>query len=44
MSVKIDKVMIAAKVTGRKTILGAFSVTLDERMQESIYQGMQPCG
>ena len=43
MSVKTDKVIIAAEVAGRKINLEAFDVTLDERMDESIYQGMQKC-
>jgi hypothetical protein len=44
MSVKTDKVIITAEVAGRKISLEAFEVTLDERMDESIYQGMQRCG
>jgi len=44
MSVKTDKVIIAAVVAGRKINLEAFDVTLDERMDESIYQGLQRCG
>ena len=44
MSVKTDKVIIAAEVAGRKIDLEAFEVTLDERMDESIYQGLQRCG
>lgn len=44
MSVKTDKVIITAEVAGRKINLEAFEVTLDERMDESIYQGMQRCG
>jgi len=44
MSVKTDKVIIAAEVAGRKIILEAIEVTMDERMDESIYQGMRRCG
>ena len=44
MSVKTDKVIISAEVAGRKIILEAFEVPMDERMDESIYQGMQKCG
>jgi len=44
MSVKTDRVIISAEVAGRKIILEAFEVPMDERMDESIYQGMQKCG
>ena len=44
MSVKTDKIIISAEVAGRKIILEAFEVPMDERMNESIYQGMQKCG
>ncbi|MDF1521115.1 MAG: hypothetical protein P1P73_11645, partial [Brevefilum sp.] len=44
MSVATDKVIITAEVGSRKITLGEVDVTFNERMDESIYQGMQRCG
>ena len=44
MSAGPDKIIISAEVAGRKKILGAIEVTMNARMDESIYQGMQRCG
>lgn len=43
MSVKTDKVIITAEVAGRNIVLGTIEVTLDARMDDSIYRGMQKC-
>ena len=43
MSVATDKVIITAEVAGRNIVLGTIEVTLDARMDDSIYQGMEKC-
>jgi len=43
MSVGTDEVIITAEVAGRNIVLGTIEVTLDARMDDSIYHGMQKC-